>query len=182
MDSIINHKNENENSKPLHVAMLPWLAMGHIYPYFELAKILAQKGHTVTLITSPKNIDQIPKTPKAIQPFINLVKLPLPHIEQLEGAESTQNVPLNKTGYLKLAYDGLQVDVTEILKTSKSDWVFYDCVADWLPSIAKSLNIPCAHYSIVPAWNICFFNPPKDQINIDRYSPPKWVPFETTIH
>jgi len=173
---------ENENCKPLHVVMLPWLAMGHILPYFELAKILAQKGHTVTLINSPKNIDKIPKPPKTIQPFINLVKSPLPHIEQLQGEESTQNVPANMIFYLKSAYDGLQDHVTEILKTSKPDWVFCDSTANWLPSIAKSLNIPCAHYSIVPAWNICFFNPPKEQINIGVCGPPKWVPFKTTMH
>jgi len=180
MDSTVNL--ENENCKPLHVVMLPWLAMGHILPYFELAKILAQNGHTVTLISSPKNIDRIPKTPKTIQPFINFVKSPLPYIEQLQGGESTQDTPSNMICFLKSAYDGLQEDVTEILKTSKPDWVLCDCTADWLPSIAKSLNIPCAHYSVVPAWNICFFNPPKDQINIDMYSPPKWVPFQTTIH
>jgi soyasaponin III rhamnosyltransferase len=178
MDSIVKH----ENCKPLHVVMLPWLATGHMYPYFELAKILAQNGHTVTFISSPEIIDQIPKPPKTIQPFINLVKSPLPHIEQLQGGESTQNVPFNMLGYLKLAYDGLQDDITEILKTSKPDWVLYDYAEDWLPSIAKSLNIPCAHYNVVPTWNICLSNPPKDQINIDRCSPPKWVPFQTSIH
>ncbi|KEH37740.1 putative soyasaponin III rhamnosyltransferase [Medicago truncatula] len=180
MDSIVNH--ENGNNKPLHVVMIPWLAMGHMYPYFELAKILAQKGHTVTFINSPKNIDQMPKAPKAIQPFINLVKSPLPYIEQLHGEESTLKVPLDKNGHLKLAYDGFQDHVTEILKTSKPDWVFYDHAGDWVPSIAKSLNISCAHFNVVPSWNICFANPPKDQINNDRYSPPKWVPFKTNIH
>ncbi|RHN52126.1 putative soyasaponin III rhamnosyltransferase [Medicago truncatula] len=179
MDSIVH--NENENCKPLHVVMLPWLAMGHIYPYFELAKILAQKGHTVTFISSPKNIDQMPKIPTAIQPFINLVKSPLPHIEQLQGGESTMTVPSNMIGYLKLAYDGLQDDVAVILKTSKPDWVFYDFAADRLPLIAKSLNIPCAHYNIVPAWNICFFNRPKDH-EVDMYSPLNWVPYQTTLH
>jgi len=179
MDSIVH--NENENCKPLHVAMLPWLAMGHIYPYFELAKILAEKGHTVTFISSPKNIDQMPKIPQTIQPFINLVKSPLPHIEQLQGEESSMNVPSNMIGYLKLAYDGLQDDVAMILKISKPDWVFYDCAADWLPPIAKSLNIPCAHYNIVPAWNLCFFNRPKDH-EVDMFGPPNWVPFQTTIH
>jgi soyasaponin III rhamnosyltransferase len=174
-------ENENGNFKPLHVAMLPWLAMGHVLPYFELAKILAQNGHTVTLINSPKNIDQIPKAPKTIQPFINLVKSPLPHIEQLQGEESMQNIPKNMIGYLKLAYNGLQDDVTEILKTSKPDWVFYDCAADWLPAIAKSLNIPCAHYSILAALNVCFFNPPRDQA-INMCSPPKWLPFETIVY
>ncbi|AES75342.1 putative soyasaponin III rhamnosyltransferase [Medicago truncatula] len=182
MASIVNHENENKNVKSLHVVMVPWLAMGHILPFFELAKILAQNGHTVTFINSPKNIDQMPKTPKTLQPFIKLVKSPLPYIEELQGAESTQNVPLNLTGYLKLAYDGFQDRVTEIFKTSKPDWVFCDLVSDWLPSIAKSFNIPCAYYSIGAARNLVFFNPPGERTDIDLYSPPKWVPFQTTIH
>jgi len=190
MDSIGNGNNNIDDDKPLHVVMVPWLAMGHIYPYFELAKILAQKGHYVTFINSPKNIDHMPKTPKILQPFIKLVKLSLPQIEQLpEGAESTMDVPHNMFGCLKLAYDGLQDDVTEILKTSNPDWVFYDFATEWLPSIAKSLNIPCAHYNIIPAWNTFFMDPPKDQIMIKRdFNPeemrgtPNWVPFKTSIH
>nr|AFK40329.1 unknown [Lotus japonicus] len=55
-----------QEDKPLHIVMLPWLAMGHIYPYFEVAKVLAQKGHSVTFINSPKNIDRMPKLPKAL--------------------------------------------------------------------------------------------------------------------
>nr|KYP63098.1 Anthocyanidin 3-O-glucosyltransferase [Cajanus cajan] len=173
--------------KGLHVAMLPWLAMGHIYPYFEVAKILAQKGQYVTFISTPKNIDRMPKTPKSLEPFIKLVGLPLPHIEQLpEGAESTMDIPTTKNCFLKKAYEGLQDDVSELLKTSKPDWVLYDFAASWVPPIAKSLNIPCAHYNITPAWNKVFFDPPKDKMK--DYSiqticgPPTWLPFRTTLH
>ncbi|XP_057430085.1 soyasaponin III rhamnosyltransferase-like [Lotus japonicus] len=177
----------NGEDKPLHIVMIPWLAMGHITPYFALAKVLAQKGHFITFINSPKNIDRMPKPPKSLEPFINLVRLPLPPIEHLpEGAESTMDIPTNKGYYLKLAYEGLQDAVAEILQTSKPDWVLYDFAADWLPPTAKSLNIPCAHYNITPAWSKCFFDPPKDQVKSyfnleDMCSPPKWVPFHTTM-
>ena len=189
MDSAapISSNGNGKIDKPLHVAMLPWLAMGHIYPYFEVAKILAQKGHFVTFINSPRNIDRMPKAPKSLEPFIKLVRLPLPPTENLpEGAESTMDVPTNMGCYLKQAYEGLQDAVAEVLKTSKPDWVFYDFAAGWLPPIAKSLNIPCAHYNITPAWNKCFFDPPKDQIKSNfslenMCGPPTWVPFHTTI-
>ncbi|XP_058727408.1 soyasaponin III rhamnosyltransferase-like [Vicia villosa] len=182
-----NDNNVVEN-KPLHIVMLPWLAMGHILPYFELAKILASNGHTITFINSPKNIDLIPKPPKTSQPFINLIKLPLPCIQHLPpGAENTMDIPSNMSRYLQLAYQGLENDVTEVLKTSKPDWVFYDFSSCWLAPIAKSLNIASAHYNLTPAWSKCFFDPPKDQIRpdyklVDMCCPPKWVPFQTTIH
>ena len=183
------HANGNGKAeKPLHIAMLPWLAMGHISPYFELAKILAQKGHHVTFINSPKNIDRInPKAPKNLRPFITLVRLPLPQVEHLpEGAESTMDIPLTKICFLKKAYEGLQDAVAELLKTSKPDWVFYDFAAFWVAPIAKTLNIPCAHYHIMPACNIGFFIPPNDKMK--DYSiesicgPPTWLPFPTTLH
>ncbi|KAK7251928.1 hypothetical protein RIF29_35543 [Crotalaria pallida] len=177
------------DDKPLHVAMLPWLAMGHIYPYFELAKILAQKGHQVTFINTPKNIDRMPKTPKALEPLIKLVRLPLPQIEHLpEGAECTMDIPTNKLSYLNLAYKGLQDSAAEVLKTLKPDWVLYDLNAVLLQSIAKSLNIPCAHYSVLPCWSMCFLDPPSHVLTQMKSSndlcvnPTSWVPFHTTIH
>ncbi|XP_027339334.1 soyasaponin III rhamnosyltransferase-like [Abrus precatorius] len=175
------------SSNSLHVAMIPWLAVGHITPYFELAKIFAEKGHLVTFISTPKNIDRMPKTPKHLEPFITFVSLPLPHVENLpEGGESTMDVPTNKSYYLKLAYEGLKDDIANLLKTSKPDWVFYDFATEWLPPIAKALNIPCAHYNITPAWNKVFYDPPKDQLKSnftieDMCGPPTWLPFHTNV-
>ncbi|XP_020221136.2 soyasaponin III rhamnosyltransferase-like [Cajanus cajan] len=140
MDSVSCNGN-GKMDKGLHVAMLPWLAMGHIYPYFEVAKILAQKGQYVTFISTPKNIDRMPKTPKSLEPFIKLVGLPLPHIEQLpEGAESTMDIPTTKNCFLKKAYEGLQDDVSELLKTSKPDWVLYDFAASRMSRSRCKIN------------------------------------------
>ncbi|KAG2396287.1 hypothetical protein LR48_Vigan09g267900 [Vigna angularis] len=174
--------------KPLHIAMLPWLAAGHVNPYSELAKIFAQKGHSVTFISTPKNIDRMPKIPQPLQPFIKLVRLPLPHTEHLpEGAESSMDIPKSKISHLKLAYDGLQDAVFELLKTSRPDWVFYDFSTEWLPAIAKSLSIPCAHYNLTAAWNKVFYDPPKEVLNKNNFSildmcNPTWFPFQTTLH
>ncbi|KAK7412117.1 hypothetical protein VNO78_03565 [Psophocarpus tetragonolobus] len=184
MDS--SASNGNEKNKGLHVAMLPWLAMGHIYPYFEVAKILAEKGHYVTFINSPRNIDRMPKAPKRLEEWIKLVRIALPRVENLpEGAESTMDIPASKNGFLREAFDGLQEEVAELLKKCRPDWVLYDYTAAWVSPIAKSLNIRCAHYNITPAYNKVFFDPPKDKIK--DYSlesicgPPTWLPFRTSI-
>ncbi|XP_057739003.1 soyasaponin III rhamnosyltransferase-like [Arachis stenosperma] len=183
-------------AKPLHVAMLPWLAMGHVYPCFEIAKILAQYGHFSTLISTPSIIDRLPKLPPHLSPFLKFTKLPLSpfidtnHLNQ--DAESTMDIPSNKLYYLKTAFDSLQDSVSQVIKAQTPDWVFYDFAASWLPQICRNLQIPCAYFSPCPAWTICFFDTPMEQLGgdvdaatrtkpEDYYGPPKWVPFPTKI-
>ncbi|RDX92970.1 Soyasaponin III rhamnosyltransferase, partial [Mucuna pruriens] len=178
MDSV----GKIDKPKPLHVAMVPWLAMGHIIPFYEMAKILAERGHFVTLINTPKNIDHLPKLPKSLEPLLKLVRVPLPHLEQLpEGAESTMDIPDSKHCFLQKAYEGLKEPIAELLKTLKPDWILYDFIATWLPPIAKSLNISCANYNLSSASNICFINLNKDQTNSSLMNEPTWLPFRSTI-
>ncbi|TKY71433.1 Soyasaponin III rhamnosyltransferase [Spatholobus suberectus] len=194
MDHSVSVSPNAKTDKPLQVALFPWLAMGHVYPCFEVSKILAQKGHIVTLISTPKIIDRLPKLSQTLSPFVKLTKLPLsPHTDKNhlpEDADSTMDIPSNKLYYLKLAYDALQQPVSEVLKTLNPDWVFYDFAASWIPQLAGTLHIPCAYFSPCPAWSICFFDAPKQQLGNaaalranpdDYYGPPKWVPFPTKI-
>ena len=80
-----HHQSETSmvQSKKLHIAMFPWLAFGHIIPYFELGKLIARKSHHISFISTPRNIDCLPKIPPHLTPLITLVILPLPHVENL---------------------------------------------------------------------------------------------------
>ncbi|CAK9150917.1 unnamed protein product [Ilex paraguariensis] len=174
----------------LHIVMFPWLAFGHMIPYLELAKLIAQKGHKISLVSTPRNIDRLPKLPPNLTPSIDFVKLPLPHVGNLpENAEATIDVPFDKVKYLKIAYDGLKEPITHFLKTSSPDWVFYDFVPFWLGSIAAELNISRAFFSIFTAPLLSFFGPvpvlkgtQEDRTKLEDFTVrPKWVPFETTV-
>ncbi|KAF2285292.1 hypothetical protein GH714_042334 [Hevea brasiliensis] len=95
-------------SSKLHIAMFPWLAFGHMIPYLELAKLIAQKGHKVSFISTPRNIDHLPRLHPNFVPLITFVRLPLPWVDGLpENAEATSDVPYDTVQYLKKAYDGL---------------------------------------------------------------------------
>ncbi|GKF84620.1 hypothetical protein Tco_0249518, partial [Tanacetum coccineum] len=97
----------------LHIAMLPWLAFGHILPFLELAKLMTIKGHKISFLSTPRNIDRILQMPKSLTSSINFIKVDLPKVENLpENAESTKDLPLNKVKYLKIACDGFQEPVT----------------------------------------------------------------------
>ncbi|KAM4124599.1 hypothetical protein ACJW30_01G246300 [Castanea mollissima] len=178
MDSMPNKK------KKLHIAMFPWLAFGHMLPYLELAKLMAQKGHHISFISTPRNIDRLPKLTPSLASHIDLVRLPLPHVENLpEDAEATIDVPNNKVPYLKKAYDALQDSMARFLQDSHPDWLLYDFAPYWLPT--RKLGISNAFFSIVTAAFLSFIGSKAhlgERKNPEDFTvPPTWVPFPTTV-
>uniref|UniRef100_A0A2N9F8F4 UDP-glycosyltransferases domain-containing protein n=1 Tax=Fagus sylvatica TaxID=28930 RepID=A0A2N9F8F4_FAGSY len=140
--------NSMAEPKKLHIAMFPWLAFGHIIPFLELGKLIARKGHRVSFISTPRNIERLPKIPLDVAPLITLVKLPLPHVENLpENAEATIDVPYHKIPCLKKAHDGLQQPMSRFLETEAPDWVIHDFAPYWLPPITTKLGISTAYFS-----------------------------------
>ncbi|CAL5192265.1 unnamed protein product [Lathyrus oleraceus] len=143
---------EDKPKKFLHITLFPWLAFGHMIPYFQLSKLIAQKGHKISFISTPRNIKRLPPLPHNLQPFINYVELPLPHIDQLpENAEATMDIPSHIVPYLKKAFDGLQQPLTQFLETSTPDCIIYDFAPYWLPPITSKLGVLSIHFSIFSA-------------------------------
>ncbi|KAK6237899.1 hypothetical protein QUC31_003368 [Theobroma cacao] len=174
----------------LHIAMFPWLAFGHMIPFLEFAKLVAEKGHKISFSSTPKNIDRLPKLPPHLASLIHFIKLPLPQINHLpQNAEATIDVPLDDVWYFKKAYDGLQQPMAQLLQSLSPDWLLLDFAAFWLPSIARSLNIPNAFFSIVTAACLGYLGPPsflmhgdEDHKKPEDYAVlPRWVTFPSTV-
>jgi len=147
-----------EQREKLHVVVFPWLAFGHIGPFFELAKLIAQKGHKISFISTPRNIPRLPKVPENLQPLVDLIELPLPRVEKLpENAEATSDIPHHIIPYLKLAFDGLQEPLTKFLETCKPHWMIYDFAPYWLPPISSKLGISCVAFCIFSASGMYYF-------------------------
>ncbi|XP_031110113.1 UDP-glycosyltransferase 91A1-like [Ipomoea triloba] len=181
-----------EGGKPLHIVMFPWLAFGHMIPYLELSKLIALKGHKVSFVSTPTNIDRLPKLSASLASQISFVKLPLPHVKNLpENAEATIDVPYDRVKYLKLAHDALQESMAKFLEDSCPDWVFLDFDAYWLPPVASKLGVSTAYFSIYIAAFLGFLGPdPSSSLMVDYDErkrpedftvPPKWVPFESSV-
>ncbi|KAL5556576.1 hypothetical protein UlMin_038812 [Ulmus minor] len=176
------------DSKKLQVAMFPWLAFGHILPFFELAKKIAEKGHTVFFISTPRNIKRLPKIPHNLSPLMNLVELPFPHEPNNlpQNAEATNDIPNHLIPFLMKAMDGLQEPLARFLETNTPDWIIYDIFSHWLPAIASKLGISKALFSIGNASVPCFFGPICSD-NAHAYPPrtkvehftvsPEWITF-----
>lgn len=171
--------------------MFPWLAFGHFIPFLELSKFIAQKGHKVSFISTPKNIHRLPKIPPNLASSITLVEIPLPRVDGLpEDVEATTDLGSLDVAILKKAYDGLEPELARFLKDSAPDWIIYDFAPYWLHPIADKLNIGRSFFSILSASTLVFFGPSFDAMingtdprsKVEDYTvPPKWIPFESKV-
>ncbi|PRQ58349.1 putative soyasaponin III rhamnosyltransferase [Rosa chinensis] len=78
--------------KELQVVLLPWASFGHLLPYFQLSIALAKAKVHVSFISTPRNIQRLPKILLDLQPFIHLVPIPFPRLDPNflpEGAEAS---------------------------------------------------------------------------------------------
>ncbi|KAA8546691.1 hypothetical protein F0562_003078 [Nyssa sinensis] len=189
MESIPPPSMTNDGSK-LHIVIFPWLAFGHMIPFLEVAKLIAQKGHKVSFVSSPRNIDRLPKLPPNLTPLLNFVKFPLPTMDNLpENAEATTDLPYHEVKYLKIAYDLLQQPMTQFLQSSAPDWVIYDFASYWLGPIAAELGISSLYFCIFIAAAMCYCGPVSSLMGTqdarskpeDFTVPPKWIPFKSTV-
>ncbi|CAA6657810.1 unnamed protein product [Spirodela intermedia] len=122
----------------LHVVMLPWLALGHIIPFFELSKRIACKGHHVSFVSTPRNLLRLPRMPPRLAPLINLVDLLLPQVDELpRDAEATIDLTSQELRpYLRKAYDELEGQLCRFLEEARSppvDWIVFDYAPYWVP-------------------------------------------------
>ncbi|KAF8034148.1 hypothetical protein BT93_C0425 [Corymbia citriodora subsp. variegata] len=176
-----------ENREKLHVAMFPWLAYGHLMPFLEVATFLARKGHRVSFISTPKNLQKLPAN---LPPSITLVELPLPRVHGLpDSVESTSDMPYNMVPYLKKAFDLLEPAVVEFLANSDVDWMIQDFMSFWLPQKTSRLGVKSALFSIFNASSLVFVGPPSllvdGQVRAktaeDLTVVPEWVTYPTKV-
>ncbi|KAJ6326160.1 hypothetical protein OIU78_013289 [Salix suchowensis] len=164
--------------------------MGHLIPFLQLSKLLAEKGHKIYFVSTPRNLNRLPEIPKQLSSKIVLVSFPLPRVPNLPSfAESSTDVPYTKQQLLKKAFDLLEPPLTTFLESSKPDWIFYDYASHWLPSVAARLGISCAFFSLFTAACLSYIGPPSVLMNIgdprskaeDFTVVPKWIPFESDL-
>ncbi|GAV66854.1 UDPGT domain-containing protein [Cephalotus follicularis] len=169
--------------------MFPWLAMGHLIPFFNLSKLFAKKGHSIYFISTPRNLLRLPKLPPNISSLITLIPLPLPHVQSLpHDVECTVDINYHQQQSLKLRFDLLQSSLTTYLHESTPDWIIYDYASHWLPKVAAELGISRAYFSLFNAASLAFLGPPSVLLNEDSRTTakdftfvPKWIPFESNV-
>ncbi|XP_040377062.1 UDP-glycosyltransferase 91D2-like [Oryza brachyantha] len=140
-----------ESSPPLHVAVLPFLAFGHLLPGLQLAERLASRGVRVSFVSTPRNIARL-RRPSAAR--VDFVELPFPRVDGLpEGAEATTDVPPDKFPLHRKAFDRLSAPFSAFLEAARAagnkvDWV----IVDSFPAArAFDYKVPCVLHLLYPA-------------------------------
>ncbi|KAL6130984.1 hypothetical protein ACLB2K_069362 [Fragaria x ananassa] len=175
-------------ARELHVVILPWSAFGHIIPLVELSKALAKANIHVSFISTPKNIQRLPKIPPELQSLITMVPFPLPALDadQLQGAEATVDIPFEKMDDLKVAFDLLKQPFKQFIADQVPDWIISDFAAHWAVEVSKEYGVPLAYFSPFSAANNVFCGSPEYLFNAPPSpefftSPPEWVPFPSLV-
>ncbi|KAM7264972.1 hypothetical protein ACFE04_002655 [Oxalis oulophora] len=130
------------------ILMFPWLAHGHITPFLELSKKLANRNFYIYFCSTPINLNSIKS--KISQKYINsiqFVELNLPSLPNLPPHYHTTNgLPPHLMRTLKNAFDSSSEPFFEILKTLNPNLLVYDFLQTWAPTLASSLNIPAVEF------------------------------------
>ncbi|KAL9662182.1 hypothetical protein QQ045_027012 [Rhodiola kirilowii] len=179
-----------KKNKKLHIAMFPWLAFGHIMPFLHLSKLIAHKGHNISFLSTPLNMDRLLSSSDDDISMIHFVKLPFrPHPNLPHNAQATADVTYKQVHYLFQSFDWLQDDIALFLENSKPDWIIQDFASHWLGPIAHRLGTRCAHFSVYKATTMINIPPPKELCGFEDYrtrpedytKPPKWIPFPSNL-
>ncbi|XP_010910822.2 UDP-glycosyltransferase 73C3 [Elaeis guineensis] len=141
--STSNHQN-------LHFVLLPWLAPGHMIPMIDIARLLAEHGVTVTVLTTPANasriqptIDRISHSTHPIQ-FIPL-HFPTTEVGLPEGCENMDSI--TSTAMITTFYNASKLLREQIvhhlhkLKPAPSCIIAGMCFA-WTYVIAREFGVP----------------------------------------
>ncbi|XP_060185223.1 LOW QUALITY PROTEIN: UDP-glucosyltransferase 29-like [Lycium barbarum] len=140
------------------VLMIPWLAHGHINPFLELAKKLANRNIHIYMCSTPVNLSSIKKrvTEKYSQ-SIELVEFHLPSLPDLPPHYHTTNgLPSHLISTLKKAFDVSTPNFSKKLQTLNPDLVIYDFNLPWAAECSSSMNIPAVQFLTFSAAVIAF--------------------------
>ncbi|KAF9686378.1 hypothetical protein SADUNF_Sadunf03G0152400 [Salix dunnii] len=181
-------------AEKLHVVMLPWIAFGHMIPFFQLSIDLAKAGIKVSFVSTPGNIKRLPEIPPSLADLVEFVEFPLPSLDNdvlPEDGEATVDIPAEKIEYLKIAYDLLKHPLKQFIADQLPDWIIIDVIPYWMVDIARENKIALILFSVASAVALVFLGHPERLVGAGQKrlrpswtsmtSKPEWVDFPSSV-
>ncbi|KAK7400760.1 hypothetical protein VNO78_12066 [Psophocarpus tetragonolobus] len=134
----------------LHIFFFPFLGQGHIIPTVDMAKLFAEKGVKVTIITTPLNKPFISKsigTSKTngnqIHIHIQTIEFPYAEVGLPHGCENTDSLSsLHLFESFCLATSLLQQPFEQLLEKQRPNCIVADMFFPWATDAAAKFGIP----------------------------------------
>ncbi|PPD78001.1 hypothetical protein GOBAR_DD25075 [Gossypium barbadense] len=137
-------------AKQLHFVLIPLMAQGHMIPMVDMARLLADRGVIVSLITTPRNasrFDTVIERASESGLRIRLVKIPFPcqEVGLPIGCENLDT--LCSRDLLKKFYNALDLwrePLEQFLEQQKPQpsCIISDKCLSWTSETAQKFNIP----------------------------------------
>ncbi|KZV15224.1 hypothetical protein F511_28573 [Dorcoceras hygrometricum] len=139
----------DEYQRP-HFALLPFMAQGHMIPMVDIARLLAKRGATVTILTTPHNGKRFENViNRAIRSQLNIrvLHLKFPGVEAglPEGCENFDMLrTMEDAAKFFVALGMLKDQVREIVEElrPRANCLIADMCFTWASSVGKALHIP----------------------------------------
>ncbi|KAK1311595.1 UDP-glycosyltransferase 73C3 [Acorus calamus] len=154
------------NPEDLHFLLLPFMAPGHMLPMSDIAVLLALRGASVTLITTPLNAARLRPTLSHHHPLISLVALPFlpaPDSGLPDGCESFDALPSrdHEPAFFRATESLLAPTLRHLRAPGRAPprCVIADAFLPWAREIAREFRAPrlvfhgCACFA-----TLCFHN------------------------
>ncbi|KAG5404348.1 hypothetical protein IGI04_010467 [Brassica rapa subsp. trilocularis] len=135
---------------PLHFVLFPFMAQGHMIPMVDIARLLAQSGVTITIVTTPHNAERFKNVlNRAIESGlpIKLVQVKFPS-QEAGLPEGKENMDLLDSMELMLpffkAINMLEEPVQKLIEemNPRPSCLISDFCVPYTSKISKKFNIP----------------------------------------
>ncbi|KAL8263315.1 hypothetical protein R6Q59_024664 [Mikania micrantha] len=134
----------------LHFVLFPLMAQGHMIPMVDLARLLAERGSTITIVTTPVNATRFkPVIDLAIKDNLKIqvleLKFPSTQVGLPEGCENFDMIPSAQL-FMKLfeAATMLEQPAESLLRrlTPAPTCIVSDNLLHWTSCLARKFDIP----------------------------------------
>ncbi|XP_074317457.1 scopoletin glucosyltransferase-like [Silene latifolia] len=127
---------------PLNMYFLPYISPGHMIPLTEMARLFANQGHKVTIITTPLNANLLNKY-TTTNLTLHLIPLPTKETGLGDGLENFISVnDLDTADKLYHALSRMQPAIENFIKENPPDCIVSDMFYPWTADLAVELSIP----------------------------------------
>ncbi|XP_002518719.2 scopoletin glucosyltransferase [Ricinus communis] len=167
-------------SDQLHIFLFPLMASGHTLPFLDLARLFAQRGAKITIITTPANAPRITtiQTTKdsAAQISLKIINFPSKEAGLPEGIESLDMLSdYQLRGKFFAALTLLQEPLEQAIQELNPHAIVADVFFPWATDLAAKYGIPRLIFQISSFFSLCCF------ANLEEHQPHKNVSSDTEL-